>query len=116
MLLPNAAYAVLHVSPPGQRLVRSVLASLAMPIRILRRTFPAGLFLCCASTVYAAELDVQVTPSNSALRENVENYSGELGDRNEEELLMRFVAILLWGLTRYVRQRTGYSCPSRTPR
>ncbi|WP_241729880.1 autotransporter assembly complex protein TamA [Pseudomonas sp. SST3] len=37
--------------------------------------------------VYSAELDVNVEPSNRALRENVENYIGDLGDRNEQELL-----------------------------
>ena len=87
MLLPNAVYAVLHASTLRQSLVRSVLASLVMPIRILRRTAPAGVFLCFASALDAAELDVKVTPSNSALRENVENYIGELDDRSEEELL-----------------------------
>jgi translocation and assembly module TamA len=43
--------------------------------------------LCCASSVFAAELDVNVVPSNGALRENVENYIGDLGDRSEDELL-----------------------------
>jgi translocation and assembly module TamA len=87
MLSSDAVYAELHASTLRQSPVRSVLASLAMPIRLLRRVVPTGLMLCCASAVYAAELDVKLTPSNDALRENVENYIGELGDRNEEELL-----------------------------
>lgn len=64
-----------------------MLASLVMPICFRRRVVPAGLLLCCASSVFAAELDVNVVPSNGALRENVENYIGDLGDRNEDELL-----------------------------
>mgnify|MGYP003132569266 FL=1 len=87
MLSSDAVYAELHASTLRQSPVRSVLASLAMPICLLRRVVPTGLMLCCASAVYAAELDVKLTPSNDALRENVENYIGELGDRNEEELL-----------------------------
>ncbi|WP_420824387.1 autotransporter assembly complex protein TamA [Stutzerimonas kirkiae] len=35
----------------------------------------------------AAELDVEVKPGNRALRQNIENYVGELGDRDERELL-----------------------------
>ncbi|WP_120995282.1 autotransporter assembly complex protein TamA [Stutzerimonas urumqiensis] len=35
----------------------------------------------------AAELDVRIEPGNRALRENVENYIGDLGDRDAEELL-----------------------------
>ncbi|XWO47659.1 outer membrane protein assembly factor [Stutzerimonas stutzeri] len=58
-----------------------------MCICILRRVVPAGFMLCCASSVFAAELDVNVVPSNGALRENVENYIGDLGDRSEDELL-----------------------------
>ncbi|WP_313084850.1 autotransporter assembly complex family protein [Pseudomonas sp.] len=53
----------------------------------LRRVLPAGLLLCLGCPVTAAELDVKVEPGNRALRENVQNYVGDLGDRNEQELL-----------------------------
>ena len=46
----------------------------------------AGLLMCIGS-VQAAELEVRLEPSSRSLRENVENYIGELGDRNERELL-----------------------------
>lgn len=87
MPLPDAVTAVLRASTLRRTWVHNVLASFAMPIRLLRRVVPAGLVLCCASSVSAAELDVNVVPSNGALRENVENYVGDLGDRNENELL-----------------------------
>lgn len=67
--------------------VRDVLASHAMPLHILSRVVPAGLLLCSASLVCAAELAVTVVPANGALRENVQNHIGDLGNRNEEELL-----------------------------
>ncbi|MCF7202473.1 autotransporter assembly complex protein TamA [Pseudomonas oligotrophica] len=35
----------------------------------------------------AAELEVRVEPANAEVRRNVENYIGELGDRDERELL-----------------------------
>ncbi|WP_313285046.1 autotransporter assembly complex protein TamA [Stutzerimonas kunmingensis] len=35
----------------------------------------------------AAELDVRIEPENRALRENIENYIGDLGDRDARELL-----------------------------
>lgn len=47
----------------------------------------AGLLLAGVAGAQAAELDVRVEPSSRALRENVENYIGELGERNERELL-----------------------------
>ncbi len=53
----------------------------------LRRVLPAGLLLCLGCPVTAAQLDVKVEPGNRALRENVQNYVGDLGDRNEQELL-----------------------------
>ena len=37
--------------------------------------------------VCSAELEVIIEPSKRALRENVENYIGSLGDRDEQELL-----------------------------
>lgn len=67
--------------------MRVVLASLAMLISHLARIVPAGLAMFVSMGVYSAELDVNVEPSNRALRENVENYIGDLGDRNEQELL-----------------------------
>lgn len=67
--------------------MRVVLASLAMLISHLGRIVPAGLAVFVSMGVYSAELDVNVEPSNRALRENVENYIGDLGDRNEQELL-----------------------------
>jgi len=51
------------------------------------RIVPAGLAVFASMHVCSAELDVTVEPSNRALRENVENYIGDLGDRNEQELL-----------------------------
>ena len=67
--------------------MRAVIASRVMSIHILRRVAPAGFLLCCALPVWAAELRVSVVPSNGALRENVQNFIGDLGDRNEAELL-----------------------------
>ena len=64
-----------------------MLASLAMSIALCRRVIPAGLAVLLVSPAFAAELDVDVQPSNNALRENVENYIGDLGDRSEQELL-----------------------------
>lgn len=72
---------------PTRASVRVVLASLAMLISHLGRIVPAGLAVFVSMGVYSAELDVNVEPSNRALRENVENYIGDLGDRNEQELL-----------------------------
>ncbi|QGZ31597.1 autotransporter assembly complex protein TamA [Stutzerimonas stutzeri] len=58
-----------------------------MRISSVGRIVPAGLALFVSTSICSAELDVRVEPSNRALRENVENYIGELGDRNEQELL-----------------------------
>ncbi|MGM3387918.1 autotransporter assembly complex protein TamA [Stutzerimonas stutzeri] len=58
-----------------------------MSISVCRRVIPAGLAVLLVSPAFAAELDVDVQPSNNALRENVENYIGDLGDRSEQELL-----------------------------
>lgn len=65
----------------------AVLASLAMRLSFSGRIVPAGLAVFASMHVCSAELDVTVEPSNRALRENVENYIGDLGDRNEQELL-----------------------------
>ncbi|QLF91958.1 outer membrane protein assembly factor [Pseudomonas sp. ABC1] len=47
-----------------------------------------GLFLSLAGAeAFAAELNVKVKPGNRELRQNIENYVGELGDRDERELL-----------------------------
>ncbi|MCQ4331562.1 autotransporter assembly complex protein TamA [Stutzerimonas stutzeri] len=51
------------------------------------RIVPAALALFVSTGLCAAELDVTVEPSNRALRENVESYVGDLGDRNEAQLL-----------------------------
>lgn len=85
--LGYAVPAVQCVSMWHRKPVRVVLASLAMSISLCRRVVPAGLVLLLAAPVFAAELDVDVEPSNGALRENVENYIGDLGDRTEDELL-----------------------------
>ncbi len=53
----------------------------------LRRVLPACILLCLGCPATAAQLDVKVEPGNRALRENVQNYVGDLGDRNEQELL-----------------------------
>jgi len=47
----------------------------------------AGFFLVGVTNLSAAELDVKVEPGNRALRENIQNHIGDLGDRNERELL-----------------------------
>lgn len=85
--LGKAVPAALQVPSSGKTAAAVVLASLVMPIFMRRRAVPAGLLFLLTSSVYAAELDVTVRPSNAALRENVENYIGELGDRSEPELL-----------------------------
>ena len=48
---------------------------------------PAATFLFASAGALAADLDVEVEPANRALRENIQNYIGDLGDRNERELL-----------------------------
>ena len=58
-----------------------------MHLSLIGRIAASGLALFVAASVTAAELAVNVEPSNRALRENVENYIGELGDRSERELL-----------------------------
>lgn len=57
-----------------------------IPVFAGRLPVLAGLLMCIGS-VQAAELEVRLEPSSRSLRENVENYIGELGDRNERELL-----------------------------
>ncbi|MCZ4127916.1 autotransporter assembly complex protein TamA [Stutzerimonas balearica] len=52
----------------------------------LRGVF-AGLILSFASPLFAAELQVRVEPANDDVRRNVENYIGDLGERNARELL-----------------------------
>jgi len=47
----------------------------------------AGFLLVNGIPLSAAELDVKVEPGNRALRENIENHIGDLGDRDERELL-----------------------------
>ncbi len=64
-----------------------MLASRFMRIPFVGRIVSAGFALFISTAVGSAELDVSVEPSNRALRENVENYIGDLGDRNERELL-----------------------------
>lgn len=85
--LPDAVHAVLNATTLRLLVMRNVIAFRAMPICNFSRVVPAGLILCCASLVSAAELNVTVVPSNGALRENVQNYIGDLGNRNEDELL-----------------------------
>ncbi|AHL75811.1 membrane protein [Stutzerimonas stutzeri] len=58
-----------------------------MRIFSMGRIVPAALALFVSTGLCAAELDVTVEPSNRALRENVESYVGDLGDRNEAQLL-----------------------------
>ncbi|MFL9812981.1 outer membrane protein assembly factor [Stutzerimonas sp. VN223-3] len=58
-----------------------------MHLSLIGRIVASGLTLLVVSSATAAELDVNVEPSNAELRENVENYIGELGDRSERELL-----------------------------
>ncbi len=67
--------------------VYAVLAFRAMRISFMGRFVTAGLALLVASSVFAARLEVNIEPSSRALRENVENHIGDLGDRDERELL-----------------------------
>ncbi|MCW3148086.1 autotransporter assembly complex protein TamA [Stutzerimonas stutzeri] len=54
----------------------------------IRRGVACAVLLCLAcAAARAAELDVRVEPDNRELRQNVENYIGALGDRDERELL-----------------------------
>lgn len=64
-----------------------VLASLAMRMSTIGRLIAVGLASLVSIGAHSAELDIRIEPSNRALRENVENYIGDLGDRNERELL-----------------------------
>jgi len=47
----------------------------------------AALVMLSGIHASAAELDVRIEPENRALRENIENYIGDLGDRDARELL-----------------------------
>jgi len=60
----------------------------------MRKTNRVGLLVAAIAILMlsgvqagAAELDVRVEPENRALRENIENYIGDLGDRDAGELL-----------------------------
>ncbi|HAW38077.1 MAG TPA: hypothetical protein DCX83_01510, partial [Pseudomonas sp.] len=60
----------------------------------MRKTNRVGLLVAAIAILMlsgvqagAAELDVRVEPENRALRENIENYIGDLGDRDARELL-----------------------------
>lgn len=64
-----------------------MLAFAAMHIFNRRGIVLAGLLLIAGTELRAAELDVRVEPGNRALRENIQNHIGELGDRDERELL-----------------------------
>src|SRR5690606_24388670 len=70
-----------------QARVDAVLAFRAMRISFMGRFVTAGLALLVTSSVFAARLEVNIEPSSRALRENVENHIGDLGDRDERELL-----------------------------
>lgn len=47
----------------------------------------AGLLALSAQQASAADLEVRIEPDNGDLRRNVENYIGDLGDRDSQELL-----------------------------
>ncbi len=47
----------------------------------------AAILMLSSIDASAAELDVRIEPQNRALRENIENYIGDLGDRDASELL-----------------------------
>ncbi len=64
-----------------------MLAFAAMCISNRRGVALAGLLLVSATELAAAELDVRIEPGNRTLRENIENHIGDLGDRDERELL-----------------------------
>ncbi|MGE8360160.1 autotransporter assembly complex protein TamA [Pseudomonas sp.] len=56
-------------------------------MRVLNRTVVATLLLALSTAVLAeARLEVRVTPNSTALRENIQNYIGSLGDRDAEAL------------------------------
>lgn len=67
--------------------VRAMLAFAAMCKFNRRGLVLAGFLLVNGIPLSAAELDVKVEPGNRALRENIENHIGDLGDRDERELL-----------------------------
>lgn len=64
-----------------------MLAFAAMCISNRRGSVLAGILLVTGIDLSAAELDVRLEPGNRALRENIENHIGDLGDRDERELL-----------------------------
>lgn len=86
--------------PPQDRLtypLARVLGHARQPVlalRAMRKTNRVGLLVAAIAILMlsgvqagAAELDVRVEPENRALRENIENYIGDLGDRDARELL-----------------------------
>ncbi len=64
-----------------------MLASLAMCKSNRIGSLVAALVMLSGIHASAAELDVRIEPENRALRENIENYIGDLGDRDARELL-----------------------------
>lgn len=64
-----------------------MLAFRAMRISYTGRLIAAILALLATFRVCAAQLEVIIEPSSRALRENVQNHIGDLGDRDERELL-----------------------------
>lgn len=64
-----------------------MLAFAAMHIPNRRGIVLAGFLLVTGTDLAAAELDVRLEPGNRALRENIQNHIGDLGDRDERELL-----------------------------
>lgn len=62
-----------------------VLASRTMAF-LKWNSWPLAVLLALASSVEAAELEVRVRPANDAVRENVTNHIGDLGDRSLAEL------------------------------
>lgn len=64
-----------------------MLAFRAMRISFIGRLLTVILALLAVSSVCAAQLEVVIEPSSRVLRENVQNHIGDLGDRDERELL-----------------------------
>lgn len=75
------------LSLPRASAASAVLASAAMWSSNKNRLAALGALSLFAGNLIAAELEVRVQPGSRAVRENIENYIGGLGERDERELL-----------------------------
>jgi len=58
-----------------------------MSINICRELACLSLWALLCNTAQAAELDIRVHPNNAEVRQNIANHIGELGERDERQLL-----------------------------